>query len=41
MRRGGPLTVTDPAMTRFLMDLDEAVGLVALALEHAEPGDLP
>ena len=40
IRRGEPLTVTDPAMTRFLMNLDEAVDLVQFAFEHAEPGDL-
>lgn len=34
------ITITDPNMTRFLMNLDEAVGLVAFAFEHAEPGDL-
>mgnify|MGYP000699639516 CR=1 FL=1 len=34
------LTVTDPAMTRFLMNLDEAVDLVKFAFEHAKPGDL-
>ncbi len=39
-RAGEPLTVTDPAMTRFLMNLDEAVDLVRFAFEHAEPGDL-
>jgi UDP-glucose 4-epimerase len=27
-------------MTRFLMNLDEAVDLVQFAFEHAEPGDL-
>ena len=27
-------------MTRFLMNLDEAVDLVKFAFEHAEPGDL-
>ena len=27
-------------MSRFLMNLDEAVDLVAFAFEHAEPGDL-
>ena len=37
---GNPITVTDPEMTRFLMNLDEAVELVAFAFEHAEPGDL-
>lgn len=40
IRRGEPLTVTDPRMTRFLMNLDEAVDLVRFAFEHAEPGDL-
>ena len=37
---GGPITVTDPDMTRFLMNLDEAVELVRFAFVHAEPGDL-
>ena len=27
-------------MTRFLMNLDEAVDLVMFAFEHANPGDL-
>lgn len=40
IRRGEPITVTDPEMTRFLMNLDEAVELVEFAFEHAEPGDL-
>jgi UDP-glucose 4-epimerase len=35
-----PLTVTDPAMTRFLMSLDESVDLVLQAFEHAQPGDI-
>lgn len=35
-----PITITDPNMTRFLMNLDEAVDLVQFAFEHAEPGDL-
>lgn len=34
------ITITDPNMTRFLMNLDEAVDLVAFAFEHADPGDL-
>ena len=37
---GQPVTVTDPSMTRFLMNLDEAVDLVQFAFEHANPGDL-
>ena len=40
IRAGEPLTVTNPNMTRFLMNLDEAVDLVQFAFEHAEPGDL-
>lgn len=40
IKRGGPITVTDPKMTRFLMNLDESVGLVKFAFEHANPGDL-
>lgn len=40
IRKGEPLTVTDPSMTRFLMNLDEAVDLVQFAFEHANPGDL-
>lgn len=37
---GHPITITDPSMTRFLMNLDEAVDLVKFAFEHANPGDL-
>ncbi len=37
---GNPITITDPNMTRFLMNLDEAVDLVMFAFEHAKPGDL-
>jgi UDP-glucose 4-epimerase len=37
---GGPLTVTDPSMTRFLMSLEESVRLVEHAFAHATPGDL-
>lgn len=40
LRRGLPLTITDPDMTRFLMSLDESVELVLHAFTHAEPGDL-
>lgn len=37
---GSPITITDPNMTRFLMNLDEAVELVRFAFNHADPGDL-
>lgn len=35
-----PITVTDPNMTRFLMNLDEAVDLVLFAFQNAQQGDL-
>lgn len=37
---GNPITITNPNMTRFLMNLDEAVDLVRFAFNHANPGDL-
>ena len=37
---GSPITITNPNMTRFLMNLDEAVELVKFAFENANPGDL-
>ena len=37
---GREITITDPEMTRFLMNLDEAVALVMFAFQHANPGDL-
>ena len=40
IKAGNPITITDPDMTRFLMNLDEAVALVMFAFEHGEPGDL-
>ena len=40
IQAGAPITITNPAMTRFLMNLDEAVELVRFAFEHATPGDL-
>jgi len=40
IKDGQPLTVTDPSMTRYLMNLDEAVELVLFAFEHAKPGDI-
>ena len=40
IKTGNPITITDPNMTRFLMNLDEAVDLVMFAFEHAKPGDL-
>lgn len=40
IKAGNPITITDPNMTRFLMNLDEAVDLVMFAFEHGQPGDL-
>lgn len=40
IKRGEPLTVTDPNMTRFLMDLREAVELVVFAFNNANAGDI-
>jgi len=40
IQAGKPITITAPNMTRFLMNLDEAVDLVMFAFEHANPGDL-
>jgi len=39
IRRGGPVTVTLPDMTRFLLSLDEAVDTVFAALRRARPGE--
>lgn len=35
-----PITITDPAMTRFMMTLDDAVDLVLFAFRHASNGDI-
>ena len=40
LQEGKPLTITDPAMTRFLMSLEESVDLVLYAFENARPGDI-
>lgn len=40
IKYGEPITITNPDMTRFMMNLDEAVNLVQFAFEHANPGDL-
>lgn len=40
IKSGKELTVTDPAMTRFIMTLEEAVELVVYAFENAEAGDI-
>jgi len=40
MTAGRPMTVTDPAMTRFMMTLEDAVELVLYAFEHGTNGDI-
>ena len=40
IKKGEPLTVTDPNMTRFLMSLENAVELVLFAFENANQGDI-
>ena len=40
LKAGKPLTITDPTMTRFLMNLDEAVDLVLFTFENATAGDI-
>lgn len=37
---GQNITITDPAMTRFLMSLTDSVDLVLHCFENAEPGDI-
>lgn len=40
IKSGQPLTITEPAMTRFIMSLEEAVELVVFAFQNAESGDI-
>ena len=40
IRKGNPITLTEPKMTRFIMSLEEAVDLVLFAFEHGENGDI-
>lgn len=40
IKKGAPITVTEPSMTRFIMSLDEAVDLVLFAFENGEAGDI-
>ena len=40
IRAGQPITITDPAMTRFMMTLDDAVDLVLYAFQHGKPGEI-
>jgi UDP-glucose 4-epimerase len=40
IKNGGPVTITVPEMTRFLLSLDEAVDTIFAAVRHADPGDI-
>jgi len=40
IKKGAPLTITDPQMTRFMMTLESAVDLVLFAFENGENGDI-
>ncbi|MEI6062016.1 MAG: polysaccharide biosynthesis protein [Bacteroidota bacterium] len=40
IKKGEPITVTDPYMTRFMMTLQDAVTLVLFAFEHGANGDI-
>lgn len=40
IKKGTPITITNPNMTRFLMNLEEAVELVLFAFENAQSGDI-
>jgi len=40
IKKGNPITITAPEMTRFIMSLDEAVDLVLFAFEHGVSGDI-
>lgn len=37
---GGPVTITDPAMTRFLIRIQDAAEFILACLEYAEPGEI-
>ena len=40
IRSNQAISITDPAMTRFMMTLDDAVDLVLYAFEHGKPGEI-
>ncbi len=40
IKNSKPITITDPAMTRFMMTLDDAVDLVLYAFINGKPGDM-
>ena len=40
IKKGQPITLTEPSMTRFIMSLDEAVDLVLFAFDNGTSGDI-
>lgn len=40
IRNGQPISITDPAMTRFMMTVDDAVDLVLFAFKHGQEGEI-
>jgi len=40
IRNGGPVTITVPEMTRFLLSINQAVDLVLAVLGEAKPGEI-
>jgi UDP-glucose 4-epimerase len=40
IHRGEPISITNPAMTRFMMSLEDSVSLVKYAFTNASNGDL-
>ena len=40
IKEGGPITLTDPSMTRFVMTLSEAVGLVLESMQLSKGGEV-
>ena len=40
IKSGKPLTITDPDMTRFMMNLKDSVELVEFAFNHTKSGDI-
>ena len=40
IRGGGPVTLTTPEMTRFMLSLNDAVDLLLVALTDAQPGEI-
>lgn len=39
IKHGGPVTITTPEMTRFLLSLDDAVDTIFAAVRHGQPGE--